>query len=380
LDLFKFNTQKDFSMPDPRITKLAQVLVHYSLDLKPGERFVMRTSPSAEELNLAVYEEAIKAGAFVTIMQSIPGARQIFYKYASPDQLEHINDFEKLTTETYNAYLAIDAATNTRELSGIDPKLFAQVSKANAPLEKTFMERAASGKFRWSLTVFPTQAFAQEAEMSLPDYRDFVYGAGMLNEPDPVVYWKKVAKEQKKIVDWLAGHDRVILKGSSVDLKMSVKGRKFISADGKNNFPDGEIFTGPVEDTPEGWIRFSYPAIEYGQEVADIELTFEKGKAIKEKASKNQKLLTGQLNSDKGARYLGELGIGTNYGIQKFTKHMLFDEKIGGTIHLALGASYPETGGKNESGIHWDMLCDMKDAEITVDGELFYKNGKVVIS
>jgi aminopeptidase len=159
-----------------------------------------------------------------------------------------------------------------------------------------------------------------------------------------------------------------------------VKGRKFISADGKYNFPDGEIFTGPVEDSAEGWIRFSYPAIEYGQEVADIELTFEKGKAIKEKASKNQELLSGQLNSDIGARYLGELGIGTNYGIQKFTKHMLFDEKIGGTIHLALGASYPETGGKNESGIHWDMLCDMKDAEIIVDGELFYKNGKIVIS
>ena len=188
-------------MTDPRVAKLALVLVHYSLNLKPGERFVMRTSPLAEELNLAVYEEALKAGAFVAIMQSIPGARQIFYKNASPDQLEHINDFEKLTTETYDAYLAIDAATNTRELSGVDPKLFAQVSKANAPLEKTFMERAANGKLRWSLTVYPTYAFAQEAELSLPDYQDFVYSAGMLNETDPVIYWKKVSAKQKKIVD-----------------------------------------------------------------------------------------------------------------------------------------------------------------------------------
>jgi aminopeptidase len=366
-------------MTDPRVSKLAKVLVRYSLDLKPGERFVLRTSPLAEELNLAVYEEAVKAGAFITIIQSIPGARQIFYKYASPDQLDHIHDFEKLVTETYDAYLAIDASSNTRELTGIDPKLFARVSKANAPMEKIFMQRAASKKLNWSLTVYPTQAFAQEAEMSLQDYQDFVYGAGMLNEADPVAYWKKVAGEQKKIIDWLAGHDLVVLKGANVDLKMSVKGRTFISADGKNNFPDGEIFTGPVEQSAEGWIRFSYPAIEYGQEVADIELHFVKGKAVKEKASKNQPLLTTQLDSDAGARFLGELGIGTNYGIQKFTKHMLFDEKMGGTIHLALGAAYPETGGKNESGIHWDMLCDMKDAEITVDGELFYKNGKVVV-
>lgn len=367
-------------MTDPRVGKLAKVLVQYSLNLKPGDQFVLRTSPAAEELNLAVYEEAIKAGAFVAIMQAIPGAKETFYKHASPSQLEHINSFEKLTTETFDAYLAIDASHNTRVLSGIDPKLFAQVSKANAPLEKIFMNRAASGELRWSLTVYPTNAFAQEAELSLSDYQDFVYGAGMLNEANPVTYWKKVSREQKKIVDWLNGHDQVVLKGSSVDLKMSIKGRTFISADGKYNFPDGEVFTGPVEDSTEGWIRFSYPAIEFGQEVADIELKFEKGKAVKETASKNQNLLTGQLNTDAGARFLGELGIGTNYGIQRFTKHMLFDEKMGGTIHLALGASYPETGGKNESGIHWDMLCDMKDAEIRVDGELFYKNGKIVIS
>jgi aminopeptidase len=168
-------------------------------------------------------------------------------------------------------------------------------------------------------------------------------------------------------------------RNSNVDLKMSIKDRLFIPCDGKENFPDGEIFTGPVEDSVEGWVRFRYPAIENGQEVTDIELWFEKGCVVKESATKNQKLLTAQLNIDAGARHLGELGIGTNYGITRFTKDMLFDEKLGGTIHLAVGAGLPESGSKNESGIHWDMLCDMHDAEIHVDGELFYRNGKFVL-
>jgi len=220
---------------------------------------------------------------------------------------------------------------------------------------------------------------AQEADMSLADYREFVYEAGMLNEDDPVAFWKHAGLEQQKLVDWLGGHDQVTLKGSNINLKMSIKERLFIPCDGHFNFPDGEIFTGPVEDSVEGWVRFKYPAIEYGQEVTDIQLWFEKGRMVKETASKNQQLLTAQLNSDAGARSLGEFGIGTNYGITRFTKNMLFDEKMGGTIHLAVGSGYPETGSKNESGIHWDMLCDMNDAEILVDGNLFYKNGKPVI-
>ena len=215
--------------------------------------------------------------------------------------------------------------------------------------------------------------------MSLADYREFVFGAMMLNEADPVAYWKQVGQELQKLVDWLKGRERVVLKGSNVDLQMSVKERVFIPCDGQLNFPDGEIFTGPVEDSVDGWVRFKYPAIEYGQEVTDIQLWFEHGRVVKETASKNQELLTSQLNSDAGARSLGEFGIGTNYGITRFTKNMLFDEKMGGTIHLAVGAGYPESGSKNESGIHWDMLCDMNDAEIHVDGDLFYRNGKPVV-
>ena len=215
--------------------------------------------------------------------------------------------------------------------------------------------------------------------MGLLDYREFVFGAGMLNEPDPVAFWKAEGVHQQTMVDWLKGHDQMVLKGESIDLTMSIKDRVFIVCDGKYNFPDGEIFTGPVEDSVDGWVRFKYPAIEYGQEVHDIELWFENGKVVKEKASKNQELLTAMLETDAGARYLGELGIGTNYGIQRFTKNMLFDEKIGGTFHLAVGAGYPESGSKNDSGIHWDMLCDMHQSEMRVDGELFYKDGKFAV-
>jgi aminopeptidase len=230
-------------------------------------------------------------------------------------------------------------------------------------------------ELRWCYTVFPTYASAQEADMSLAEYQDFVYGAGLLDSPDPVAAWIEEGQRQRELIDWLAGKDRVVLKGANIDLTLSIKDRKFKEADGKYNFPDGEIFTGPVEDSANGWIRFSYPAIYEGKEVSDIELWFEQGKA-----GKGQELLTSLLDMDAGARYLGELGIGTNYGIQRFTKNMLFDEKMGGTTHLALGASYPETGGQNESGLHWDMLCDMSESEIIVDGELFYKNGRPVIN
>jgi aminopeptidase len=366
-------------MPDPRVSKLAKVLVNYSIALKPGDQFVLRTSPLAEELNLAVYEEAIKAGANVFLQQSMPGAEEIFYKYASDAQLDFISPVRRLIVETFDASLYIEAEHNTRSLSGIDPMRMARSRKANAPLSKISMERSARGEHRWGLTVYPTHAMAQDADMNLADYREFVYGAGMLNDEDPVAFWKAEGAKQAKLAAWLKGHDQAVLKGSNVDISLSIKERTFIPCDGKYNFPDGEIFTGPVEDSVNGWIRFRYPAIYDSQEITDIELWFENGKVVKEKASKNQELLTALLNTDAGSRYLGEWGIGTNYGIQRFTKNMLFDEKIGGTIHFAVGAGYPESGSKNESGLHWDMLCDMAESEIVVDGDLFYKDGKPVI-
>jgi len=366
-------------MPDPRITKLARVLVHYSLGLQPGWQFLLRTHPIAEELTLAVYEEAVKAGAHTTIMNAVPGTEELFFKYASDAQLDYVAPVRKMIMETFDASLNLWTEHNTRELSGIDPKRMARLSKANTPITKIFFQRAAKHELHWSLTAYPSQAMAQEADMSLNDYREFVYGAGMLNDEDPVAFWKAEEERQRKVIAWLNGRDQAVLKGANIDLKMSIKERQFMPCCGHENFPDGEIFTGPVEDSVNGWVRFKYPAIEYGQEVTDIELWFENGRVVKETASKNQEMLTSMLDTDPGARFLGEWGIGTNYGIQRFTKNMLFDEKMGGTIHLAVGAGYPETGSKNESGIHWDMLCDMADAEIQVDGETFYKNGKFTL-
>lgn len=367
-------------MPDPRVSKLAKVLVNYSLELKPGQQVMFRTSPLAEELNLAFYEQAVRAGAHIMPLPSIPGMEEIFYKHATDEQLSFVSPVRKLMYETFDAMMVIEALHNSRALAGVDPARMARSRKANAPITKIYLDRSADGSLRWCLTVYPTNAMAQDADMSLGDYQDFVYNAGMLNEDDPVAFWKKEGENQKRLVEWLKGHDRVVLKGSNVDVTLSIKDRTFETSDGKYNFPDGEIFTSPVEGSVDGWIRFRYPAIYAGQEVTDIELWFEKSRVVKEKAAKNQELLTSLLNTDEGARILGEWGIGTNYGIQRFSKNMLFDEKIGGTIHFAVGASFPETGGKNESGLHWDMLCDMAESEIHVDGELFYKNGRPVIS
>jgi aminopeptidase len=366
-------------MPDPRVTKLAQVLIHYSLDIKPGQQMELRTSPLAEELSLAAYEEAVKAGAHVVISNSLPGAEEIFYKCASDAQLDYVSPLYKLTVESFDAILYIEAEHNTRSLSGVDPTRLARSRRAGTPISKILLDRSSRHELRWCYTIYPTHAMAQEADMSLAGYQEFVYNAGLLNEPDPIAAWKNELKRQHELIAWLAGKDRVKLKGANIDLTLSINDRLFIESAGKYNFPDGEIFTGPVEDSVNGWVRFRYPAIYDGQEVTDIELWFENGKIVKERASKGHEFLTALLNTDAGARFLGEWGIGTNYHIQRFTKNMLFDEKLGGTIHLAVGASYPETGGKNDSGLHWDMLCDMTESEIVVDGELFYRNGKPVV-
>lgn len=366
-------------MPDQRLNKLAQVLIKYSLAINQGEQLEIRTTPLAEELALLVYKEAIQAGAHVIASIRLPGADEVFYKYATDEQLEYVSPVKKMITETFDNILVIGAEYNTRSLSGINPSQIARSRKANIELTNIFLDRAARKDLRWCYTEYPTYASAQEADMSLSDYQDFVFNAGLLNEPDPVALWKEEGAKQRRIIDWLKGKDKVELKGKYIDLSFSIKERKFKEADGKYNFPDGEIFTGPVEESANGWIAFSYPAIYEGREVIDVELWFEQGKVVKESASKGGNLLSTSLNTDPGARYLGEWGIGTNYGITQFTKNMLFDEKMGGTIHLALGSGYPETGSKNQSAIHWDMLCDMADSEIFVDGDLFYKNGQIVI-
>jgi aminopeptidase len=361
------------------VQKLAQVLVHYSLNLQPREDFSLSTTPLAEELSLAVYEEAIKAGANVLVQNQLPGFEEIFFKLGNDDQIQYISQVNRLVIENYHAMLIIEADRNTRELSNVDPSRLTLRRRARAGLFKRMLERIGSGELKWCLTVYPTHAAAQDADMSLREYEDFVYSAGMLDLPDPVAAWREEDARQQRLIAWLGGKDQVTLKGKDVDLHLSLSGRSFLGASGKENFPDGEIYTSPVEGSVNGWIRFAYPCIYDGREVIDVELWFEDGKIVKEKAAKGQDFLTALLNTDPGSRYLGEWGIGTNYQIPRFPKNMLFDEKLGGTIHLAVGGAFPEVGGKNESGVHWDMLCDMAESEIHVDGELFYKDGKFLV-
>lgn len=366
-------------MADFRLNKLANILVNYSLEIKAGDQLEIRTNPLALDIAKIVYEESVKAGAYVLNSISIPGSEEIFFKFANDDQLDYVSPIRKQIYETFDAVLVIGAEYNTRALSGIDPERISRARKATTPLTKIFLERAANLDLRWCYTVYPTDSGAQEADMSLREYQEFVYGAGLLDESDPVDAWRNEGKRQRELTKWLSGKEIVEIKGEHIDIKLSIKDRIFKEADGKYNFPDGEIFTGPVEKSANGWVRFNYPAIYEGQEVIDVELWFEDGKVVKEKATKGEDLLTSLLNSDPGARFLGEWGIGTNYGIQRFTKNMLFDEKMGGTIHFAVGSGYPETGSVNESAIHWDMLCDMTQSEIIIDGDLFYKNGKFVV-
>ncbi len=365
---------------DPRVDKVAEILVNYSAPVKPGELVSIRMiDPLASPLALAIYKYVIQAGGHVFFQMAPAGTEEIFYKYASEEQLDFLNPFDVWQIENKEVEFVLLADSNTKALTNVDPERMARRNRARTPLMKTFMRRDSDGSLRWTLTQHPTQAAAQDAEMSLSEYEDFVYGASMVHLDDPIAYWKGVSAEQQRLVDWLKGKQQIEVKGENIDLSLSIKDRVFVNADGTNNFPDGEIFTGPVEESVNGWVRFTYPAIYDGREVDGVELTFEDGKIVKATAEKGEDYLNSMLDTDPGARYLGEFAIGTNKGITQFTRNILFDEKIGGTVHMACGAGYPETGSHNESGIHWDMLCDMADAEMSADGDVFYRSGKFEI-
>jgi len=367
-------------MTDIRIKKLADLLVNYSIEVKPGETVVLQGTTAAEPMLKELYAKVLQAGGNPFVLMSLPGADDLLYRYGNEAQLKHIPAPVDLIYRKYDCRIVLLSDLNTKELSNVNPEKMVLRSKARTRLMKTMMQRTAAGEFRWVVAPFPTPAYAQDAEMSLSNYEDFVYNACMPDMDDPIGYWKKIDAWQGKIVKWRAGKKTVRVKGKETDLRLSIEGRRFENCNGKLNMPDGEVFTGPVEDSAEGHVYFSYPAIENGREVTGIRLWFEKGKCVKATAEKNQDFLIQTLDTDAGSRYLGEFAIGTNDGIQKFTREILFDEKIGGSFHMALGAGYPETGSKNESAIHWDMVCDLRNGgEIWVDDTLLYKNGKFVI-
>jgi aminopeptidase len=367
-------------MRDPRLVKLANLLVNYSVKVQPKEWVMISSHMVAEPLTSEVVRAILEAGGNPQVLMFSDDIEEYNIKYASDDQLSWISPATKMLYEKADVLIALRAQDNTNHLAGIDPKKQQLLGQSRQELMKVYMERSAAGDLKWTLTNFPCPAYAQDANMSLSDYEDFVFGATYCDKEDPVAEWQRIHDEQQKVVDWLKGKKQVTVKSPNADLTLSIEGRTFINSDGGHNMPSGEVFTGPVEDSVNGWVEYTYPAIHQGKEVNGIRLEFKDGKVVNASAEKNEEFLLAMLDSDEGARYLGEFAIGTNYGIQKFTKSILYDEKIGGSFHMALGAGYPETGSKNVSAIHWDMICDIRqDSEIRVDGELLYKDGKFMI-
>jgi aminopeptidase len=367
-------------MADPRVETVAKILVDYSVKVRPNQLVWITGGSEGAPLILAVYQKVLERGAHPFLQVEPEEAEELFYAYASDAQLDYMPPFTMEIVEQIDANIGIWTDVNTKQLTSADPARQSRRAVARRPFSDRFLQRAAKKELRWSGTLYPSQAFAQDAEMSLREFEDFVYGACLVHEPDPIKAWKKISKEQQRVTNWLKKARKVHVVGPDTDLKLEVTGRKWINCDGHENFPDGEIFTGPVEDSVNGHIRYTFPACAYGREVEDVRLQFKDGKVVKATAAKNQEFLLKMLGSDKGARYVGEFAFGTNSGIQRFTKNILFDEKIGGTIHLALGKGYPESGSKNKSAIHWDMVCDLrKGGEVRVDGTLFLKDGKILI-
>ncbi len=365
-------------MRDPRLQKLAEVLVNYSVGVKK-DQLVRITGPiPAKPLMTELFRNVIQAGGHPFLRIAIEEANEIFLKHASDEQLQYISPIAKLEGETIDCSITIWAEENTRAMTNVDPKRMGIQSAARKPLFNTFMQRAASGALRWSGTQFPTQASAQDAEMSLSEYENFVFGAGLLDHPDPVASWKKISQRQQKLADFLNGkRDYHVVAANGTDVRMSVAGMTWINCDGHENFPDGEVFTGPVIDSVNGQINFSFPAVHHGRECDGVKLTFKDGKVVNASATKGQDFLFSMLDTDAGSRFLGECAIGTNFGITRYTRNTLFDEKIGGTVHFALGAGYPETGNSNESGLHWDMVVDLRQGGfVEIDGEKVNIDGR----
>ncbi len=367
-------------MHDIRIERWAHTLVHYCLYLKEGETAVISSTPLAHSLIEAVYREVLQVGAYPIVLLDLESLDEILLREGNETQLTKTSPATVAALEQADAHLRIAASSNPRSLNGIDPARIARRRSAGYALSNKLRERERAGTFRWSGTLYPTSGYAQDAGMSLTEFEAFVFDVCFLDDHDPIARWKELAQKQQRLVDWLAGHQRVHIKGNGTDLTLSIKDRTFINSDGKRNFPSGEFFTGPVEDSANGVIQFDIPASYAGRSVEGVRLVFKQGKVVEASAQQGQAFLDAMLALDDGARYLGEFAFGNNPRVDRSTKNVLFDEKMGGTVHLALGASYPETGGVNQSALHWDMVCDLRTSgEVWVDDTLFLKNGKIIV-
>ncbi len=367
-------------MKDIRIDRWAHTLVHYSLAVKPGDIVIIQATPLATPLIEAVYRELLHADARPVPQISLEGLDEILLREGNDAQLSMLSPASPVLAEQANARLFIESEGNTKALSNIDPARSAKRGRAAAQLRDIYRRREQEGKFRWCLTLYPTIGYAHDSRMSLSEFEEFVFDVCFLNDPNPVAKWQELSVQQQRLVDWLVGHKQARVIGNGTDLTLSIEDRVFINSDGKRNFPSGEIFTSPVENSANGVIQFDIPSTRDGRAVEGIRLVFRDGKVIEASAKQGEDYLLHMLEMDAGARFLGEFAFGNNQRVTRGTQNILFDEKMGGTVHLALGASYPETGGLNKSALHWDMICDLRSSgEVWIDDTLFFKDGTILI-
>ena len=360
--------------------KMAKVMTEYSQPVNPGDIVVISGSSQSEEIALALYEAVLKRGGHPHIQGGYAGVSDRFLKYGSDEQLQFLSPIDMAYIENVNIFYSIWATINTKAMSRVDPEKMSMYQLSQKPLRERWEERELAGDLRWCILPWPTQAMAQEAEMSLLDYTNFVYKACALDKDDPTAHWQSVQDKQLKLVDYLNGKQSVVVEGPDIELSLSIADRTWVSAHGNRNFPDGEVYTGPVEDSVNGRVKFNLPTNYGGRQLTGVSLEFKDGKVVDASAEKGEDFLLSQLDTDEGARFLGEFAIGTNWGIQEVTGSTLFDEKIGGTMHMALGLGLPNTGNTNKSVVHWDMVHDMKaGGRIFVDDELIYENGEFTI-
>jgi len=361
---------------NPIHIKYAHLLVNYCLEIQRGDHFYLKSTTLAEPLVREVYRAAVRAGANVEVDLAFRGRDRIFMEEATGQQLEYISPTYHKAMHEFDAYLFIRAPFNLRGDASADPEKVKITKKAGAAINQAYFARTATRELRRSLCQYPTMAAAQNAGMSLEAYEQFVFNACKLNAPDPIAAWLEVREFQKQIVDVLNKAEKIRYKGEGIDISFSTKGRTWINSDGQTNMPSGEVYTSPVEDSVNGVVNFSYPAVYMGHEVENVTLWVKDGHIEQWEAKRGQDFLD-RIFAIEGTRRFGEAAIGTNYDINRFTKNILFDEKIGGTIHMAIGQSYLQAGGKNKSSIHWDMIGNMKNGgEIFANDEKIYDSGK----
>lgn len=359
--------------------KWAEALTGYSVVVHPGQTVYISGGVAAAPLFQALHRSVVRRGAFPIIVPTLPGLSTDLIGNGNDAQLTYLTPLEEFERLHADVNIRVMADTNTRALSGVDPARQSLYQSARGELFTTYMRRASEGTLDWTLTLFPTEAYAQDAGMSTEAFTEFVFRACKLDQDDPVAAWRAVYDEQQRLIDWLQGREEVRVTAPDTDLTLSVAGRTWINSDARRNFPGSEIFTGPVEDSANGHIRFSYPVVVAGREIQDIRLRFQDGKVVEASAATNEEYLIRQLDTDEGSRFLGEFAFGTNFGITRFTKNILFDEKIGGTLHMAVGSGYPDTGSVNRSAVHWDMISDIREGQVTVDGDVFHKGGQFTV-